>query len=542
LSLRGTAPARRLAALAIALAPAAGVGGCFSLEAGVNEDAGPSLTCGPGTIERDRECVPAASGTAGAVPAITAVEPASDLLGGGGVFTIRGSGFLAPDAGETVLSFGDATAEAFLIVSDALIQGIVPPGTAREATLTVANDNGADSVPFEYVGLYVADGKGGVPGNLYLVDPRGKARVTIGPIQSQGPDDGEPIGHAVSGLAFAPDGTLYAAEVTRRQQEASLLVVDPATGAATVVGPLDETREEVVDEEVVLVTINHAAIADLTFQGTTLIGWTEPGQDDPVSIDTATGAVTVLGSSGIGTFGSGMATLPDGTVVIAGNSVSGSLHAVDTTDGSTTVLVSLAGGSSDTRPNGMTLFRGTLYAVLNGDYGGAAISALATIDPVTGAVAVLGVVPGGVDALASDLPGLASSARFSPGRGDVQLERMLAESPCAVGRRGRVELVSGRARASLAARDLGAHPAARPLSTRRANQPALALAAIEELAGAREVEVIACGGDSLRLAGAELGPAGSGYRLVSNRRGRPKLVAPDGETLLRNLVELRAVP
>lgn len=58
--------------------------------------------------------------------------------------------------------------------------------------------------------------------SLYSVNPATGAATGIGPLGFS----------SVFGLAFAPDGTLYGADVSTDQ----LLTIDPATGAATAVG------------------------------------------------------------------------------------------------------------------------------------------------------------------------------------------------------------------------------------------------------------------------------------------------------------------
>src|SRR6185503_19479283 len=78
-----------------------------------------SVSCGPGTILRDGLCV-VDDGTGGDAPTVSAIEPASGLVGGGEPFTITGTGF--ENGGDTTVSFGDSVA-AFEIVSDTEITG-----------------------------------------------------------------------------------------------------------------------------------------------------------------------------------------------------------------------------------------------------------------------------------------------------------------------------------------------------------------------------------------------------------------------------------
>jgi hypothetical protein len=492
------------------------------------------LTCGEGTVEQDGQCV---LGTADAAPGvgmalqIVALEPAVAFIGGGDEFVITGNGFLAPGAAGTSISFGNAPVQTFFVDSDTRIRGLIPAATAREVTVTLANGNGAATAAFSYVGLYAADGKGGIPGNLYLIDPRNGAALAIGPIQSGA---SAPGGHAIGGLAFAADGTLFATEVTARGTgTASLLMIDPDTGAATVVGPLDDSKNA-----------NYGTITDITFAGSALIGWNALTEDNAVAIDTATGAVTVMGPSGIATYGSGMATLASGTVVLAGDSIAGVLSSINTTTGAAAPLVTLGGSSFDTRPNSMTVFRGALFAILNGEYSGSSITALAAIDPGTGQVEILGLTPGGLEALASDEPTIAAMGQqFARPLGSATLRAgLLEDAPCVTGRRGSVRVIAlGGAHALLAGLDLGAHPAAVPVSARRPEVSAVPLQALQELRGASAVEVTSCGGATRTLATSARASGDAGYQIVQNRRGRMKIVDASGKALLRNVVQVRAV-
>ena len=76
--------------------------------------------------------------------------------------------------------------------------------------------------------LYGADGAQGTPANLYLLDPEtGAVICTVGP-----------IGFAVTGLAVHPiTGVLYGSTGNASPTSPrSLITIDKATGAGTVVG------------------------------------------------------------------------------------------------------------------------------------------------------------------------------------------------------------------------------------------------------------------------------------------------------------------
>ena len=75
--------------------------------------------------------------------------------------------------------------------------------------------------------LFGADGSGGNPSNLYIIDPAtGGVASTVGA-----------IGFAVTGLAFDPTtGVLYGSTSGAGATSSLLLPIDIATGAGTVVG------------------------------------------------------------------------------------------------------------------------------------------------------------------------------------------------------------------------------------------------------------------------------------------------------------------
>src|SRR5687768_8137717 len=77
-------------ALLSSLALLGGAAGCGGDDDG--GDGGDGITCGPGTVLEDGQCLP--DGTVdGEPPSLDSIEPASGLVGGGEPFTITGSGF-----------------------------------------------------------------------------------------------------------------------------------------------------------------------------------------------------------------------------------------------------------------------------------------------------------------------------------------------------------------------------------------------------------------------------------------------------------------
>jgi len=486
----------------------------FVTAGGCGDDSS-SVTCGPGTHRDGDTCLP--EGTSGDEPTVSSIEPSSGLVGGGEPFTITGTGF--DSAGDTTVAFGDSVA-AFEIVSDTEITGTTPRASAAAVTVTVTNPFGSATADFQYRGIYAADGKGSVAGNLYLLDPRDGTSVVIGPIES----DAGP--HAVTGLAFDAEGTLWATDATSSLDDGpapapQLLTIDPATGHATLVGNLAEGD------------VNHRSIAAITFAGSTLLGWTRT-DNAPVSIDTATGAVTVLGDGlGVPSFGNALVAMDDGSAVVFpagasdGSGIKGQFYSVDAGSGALAQLGTL-GGTGSASICGATMYHGTILALLCPHLAELSGSVLATVDPTDSTVTNIAPAPLGLDAIASDEPATPTSGRFvAPRTGPTSL---LPDVECSTSVRISLDRTASR---NLAAADLATLPGSAPIRTRRTGARGLPLSVA---AGSRDLAVVSCGGSSLDLSATDL----AHYALVENSRGLVKLVdTSTGRTVLRGVVELR---
>jgi hypothetical protein len=159
--------------------------------------------------------------------------------------------------------------------------------------------------------------------------------------------------------------------------------VDRATGAATPIGgPLGHR------------------VADITFIGDTLYGWSESG-DDLVTIDLTTGVATIVGDSTLNTAGSGLAyDSASDRLLFAGNASGGDLYVIDPDTGAATVLSVLDDPADDPVPALAFDCDGTLYAVIGGD--GSSPRRPATIDPDSGAVSEVGASVDDLDAIVFD--------------------------------------------------------------------------------------------------------------------------------------------
>ena len=127
--------------------------------------------------------------------------------------------------------------------------------------------------------LYGARG-GSTAGNLYTINPATGVATVVGP-----------IGYAVTGMAYNPTtSTMYGSTSSNSPVCSSCLItINLATGAGTLVGAMGLAN----------------SAADIAWSGTTLYGWSEDG-DDLVTINTTTGVATVVGEAGLGTAGDAM--------------------------------------------------------------------------------------------------------------------------------------------------------------------------------------------------------------------------------------------
>jgi hypothetical protein len=259
--------------------------------------------------------------------------------------------------------------------------------------------------------LYAATGSNGVPGNLYTVNPATGVSTLVGPTLINNPANcplAPPCAIGLTGLAVHPvTAVVYGATSNSigTTNLKSLVTIDPATGAATLIG------------------VMATPVADIGFDsGGTLYGWSanQGGNPSPVlglftiDLTTAAQARVLPGDSSFPkTGGNGLSfargTLflsEDGAAVIG--AATGALRTVDPATGVTTVGPTLTGAP---RP-GTALKPGTINSLavdptgvlfgVNSDNSGLgnAICNLVVINPGTGAVSDHGSLPDNTDALA----------------------------------------------------------------------------------------------------------------------------------------------
>ena len=218
-----------------------------------------------------------------------------------------------------------------------------------------------------------------IAGNLYTVNLANGAATLIGAIRLPG---GKPIG--VTGMAFQPQtGVLYGitSELSPNNPH-SLVTIDPATGAASVVGELNTVG------------------SDLAFDSKgTLYVWMQ-SSSQLGTVDVANAHVTAIGRAGPPGPAAGIAIDPQGMVYVTAKGASGTLDNVDLATGALQVGPPLTGAPFSTQINSMSFSPSGLLLAVNSNGGSPANTRLVAINTATGAVATIGNLPDDCDALA----------------------------------------------------------------------------------------------------------------------------------------------
>jgi hypothetical protein len=219
------------------------------------------------------------------------------------------------------------------------------------------------------------------PSTLITIDTTTGAGTAIGPIT------GFPC---VTGLAFAPDGTLYGVSDPAFGGTGDLIRIDPITGSATAVGPVGFPEVDdlaIAPDGTIFAAVNPVAAS--------------PAGPVLATIDPNTGAGTVIGP--IGFCVEGLSFAPDGTLFgaadIFGCASAQTLITINTTTGVGTIIGPI--GFPDVEGISFTS-GGTLFGA---DLGS---GTLITINPATGAGTAIG--PTGFCCIT----GLAPSAQKEP--------------------------------------------------------------------------------------------------------------------------------
>lgn len=225
--------------------------------------------------------------------------------------------------------------------------------------------------------IYAADGALSTAGNLYLVDTSTALATTVGALV-----DATGAAYAINGMAWdSATNTLYGSTSGASPTLANGLVrINPATAQVTPIGLLGLTPPNFS--------------ADLDISNGVLYGWAEGSLSALLTINTATGAASVVGPNGqnLNTTGSGLASNAAGTMFSTPNLSTGSIWQVNTGTGQLFGPTALSGGTASARIGALEFSSGTLYgAELVGDgVSGITSNQLISINPVNGAITSIG--------------------------------------------------------------------------------------------------------------------------------------------------------
>lgn len=213
------------------------------------------------------------------------------------------------------------------------------------------------------------------PAKLYLINPASGAASLIGPIGAA----------TVSSLAFAPDGvTLYGVGIVGNQGDFFLLKINTSSGAGTPIGS----------------TGLFAPCQDMAFRSDGKLFCYSLGVI--FTINTTTGLATIVGPTNLGfPDGNGLAFL--GNVLYTANNID--LETINQSTGNATSVAPLtyssAFGPGESRPAAMKFHpNGTLYAAVISGRGSFPGSSLGVININSGVVTRLGPTVTGMDAIA----------------------------------------------------------------------------------------------------------------------------------------------
>ena len=236
--------------------------------------------------------------------------------------------------------------------------------------------------------MYAASGSNGVNGHLYTINPATGAMITdVGALMNA---TGAPFG--LTGMTFM-GGTLYGTVSNASPTGGGTLVtINTSTAQVTSIGAFFAT--------------GGGTMSDITSIGGTLYGWRSNAPHSLYTINTTTGAASLVGtgSGDPGFGGGGLAANAAGTVFVSPNAsfantgfTQGSFYTVNTTTGAVT-SVGVHSGLSGVI-NAMTFDGATLYGI-NGNQGAPSLTNLVSINTANGAVTTIGASIDDLDAIA----------------------------------------------------------------------------------------------------------------------------------------------
>jgi len=225
----------------------------------------------------------------------------------------------------------------------------------------------------------IAEGDDMLGGSLYAVTLATGSAAVIAPIRLDGTS---PLG--ITGLAAQPStGVLYGiTSPLSRTHPLALVILNPATGDARMVGPLRLAGSDIA--------FNHAGILFTWLPATHQLG----------VVNLETGTVTPIGTPGPAGPPAGLAIDANGVAYITPKGATGTLDTVDIATGTIRRGPTLSGAPFDSNINSMTFSPSGLLLAVNSNAGSPAATRLITINTASGAIASIGTLPDDTDGIA----------------------------------------------------------------------------------------------------------------------------------------------
>ena len=224
------------------------------------------------------------------------------------------------------------------------------------------------------------------PSTFYTINPATGAATPVGPVGF----------NRCGGMDVGPGNVVFATCETAAAVPV-LITINPATGAGTQVGPTGIT----------------GAVGDISFRNDGVL-FAYDGSNDPVHtlfrLNTTTGAATIVGDTGLSVApGNAMSIDLAGTTLFHSSTVGApdpELNTLNQTTGQATQVMNLPipGGCTSfaCRFSGMDVqpVTGTMFGLLNDSASGPGNRRLATINTTTGVVTIIGNTAADLDAIA----------------------------------------------------------------------------------------------------------------------------------------------
>ncbi len=217
-----------------------------------------------------------------------------------------------------------------------------------------------------------------IGGSLYAVTLATGSATFLAPIRVNA---SLPLG--VTGLASHPaTGVFYGiTSPMSRSNPLSLVSIDPATGNASIVGPLSAAGSDIA--------FSRAGILYIWLPGTSQLG----------AVNTETGAVTPIGQPRAAGPPAGLAINESNSAYVTPSGATGTLDMVDIATGAVTAGPQMTGAPFESSINSMTFTPSGMLLAVNSNGGSPAATRLVAINAASGAVANVGNLPDDIDAL-----------------------------------------------------------------------------------------------------------------------------------------------